>query len=39
MPFEQGLQFIDNIPDAEAYWVFKNGEIKYSKNFENYIKK
>lgn len=38
MPFEQGLQFIDNLPETEALWVLKNGDIKYSKNFKDLIK-
>jgi len=39
MPFEQGLKFIDSLPDTEALWVLKNGEIKYSANFKDLIKK
>ncbi|MDF2686346.1 MAG: ApbE family lipoprotein [Clostridia bacterium] len=39
MPFEQGLQFIDNLQNTEALWIFKNGEIKYSANFKDFIKK
>lgn len=39
MPFQQGLKFINDLPDTEALWVFKNGEIKYSKNFDKYLKK
>lgn len=39
MPIEEGEMFINSLPDVEAMWVMKNGEIRYSKNFENYIKK
>jgi FAD:protein FMN transferase len=38
MPFEQGLKFINKLPDTEALWVMKNGEIKYSENFKEFIK-
>lgn len=37
MPFEEGLAYIESLEDAEAMWVMKDGEIKYSKNFEKYI--
>ncbi len=36
MPFEQGLELIESMPDTEALWVFKNGEIKYSAGFLAY---
>lgn len=39
MPFDEGKKYIDSLPDIEAMWVMKNGEIRYSKNFEKYIKK
>nr|WP_246241072.1 FAD:protein FMN transferase [Anaerocolumna sedimenticola] len=39
MPFEEGRKLIESIPDTEALWVFKNGDIKYSTNFESYVKK
>lgn len=38
MPFEQGKEFIDSMPDTEAMWVFNDGEIEYSENFEKLIK-
>ncbi len=37
MPYENGLALINSIEDAEAIWVFKDGSIHYSKNFEDYI--
>lgn len=38
MPFEIGLKFINNLPNTEALWVLKNGQIKYSDGFEKYTK-
>jgi thiamine biosynthesis lipoprotein len=38
MPYEQGVSFIDSIQDAEAVWIMHDNEIKYSKNFKQYIK-
>lgn len=38
MPFDEGLKYINNLPDTEAMWVMENGEIKYSANFKKYIK-
>lgn len=37
MPYEEGLALINSIEDAEAIWVYEDGTIKYSKNFEKYI--
>ncbi len=37
MPFEEGLEYINNIPDTEAVWVLQDDSIKYSENFEDYI--
>jgi hypothetical protein len=31
--------FRSSLPGVEAMWVMKNGEIKYSRNFQKYIKK
>jgi thiamine biosynthesis lipoprotein len=39
MPYEQGLALIESLPDAEALWVFLNGDIKYTDGFESLIKK
>jgi len=38
MPFEQGIKFINSMPNTEAMWIFNDGEIKYSENFEKLIK-
>ncbi len=37
MPFEEGLSFIENTPDTEALWVFKDGSMKSSSGFSDYI--
>lgn len=37
MPYEDGLKLINSIENAEAIWVLKDGSIKYSENFEDYI--
>ena len=39
MPFEKGLKYINSLPDTEALWVMKNGDVKYSANFEKFLKK
>lgn len=38
IPYEQGLEIINNIADTEAVWVFPDNSIKYSENFKQYIK-
>lgn len=37
MPYEEGLALINSIENAEAIWVYKDGTMKYSENFEKYI--
>lgn len=39
MPYEEGLALISSMNNAEAIWVLKDGSIKYSDNFEDYIVK
>lgn len=39
MPYEDGKKLIESLPDTEALWVFPDGTMKYSKNFEKFIKK
>lgn len=39
MNYEDGKVLIDSLPDAEAIWVFHNGDIKYTERFEKLIKK
>lgn len=39
MPFDKGLELIESLPDAEALWVFKDGEMKYSTDFQKFISK
>jgi len=39
MSLEEGMEFIESIPDAEAFWVLSSGEFKYSSHFMDYIRK
>jgi len=39
MPFEQGKEYIEKLPNTEVLWVMKDGSIEYSSGFEEYIKK
>jgi len=39
MPFEQGAEYIENLPETEAVWVFHDGSTKYSSGFEALLKK
>lgn len=39
MPYEEGKEFVENLPDTEALWVFKDGSKKFSTGFEDYITK
>ncbi len=34
MPYEEGLHYIESLPDTYAMWVFKDGEIRLSKGAE-----
>jgi len=38
MPFVQGKKLIENLPDTEALWIFKDEKIEYSSCFKNFIK-
>ncbi|MBP8692046.1 MAG: FAD:protein FMN transferase [Sedimentibacter sp.] len=38
MPFEEGLEFINSLPEVEAMWIFKDKTVRYSENFESFIK-
>lgn len=37
MPFEEGLEYINALPDIEAMWLFKDGAVKYSDHFKDYL--
>lgn len=37
MPYEDGLALINSIEGVEAIWVFEDGSIRYSENFQAYI--
>ena len=39
MPYEEGKEFVESLPDTEALWVFKDGEEKSSSGFQDYIAK
>lgn len=39
MPYEEGYQLIEELAGTEAMWVMKDGELRYSSGFEQYIKK
>jgi FAD:protein FMN transferase len=38
MPYEDGLKLIESLPNTEALWVMNDGELKYSTNFQKFIK-
>lgn len=37
MTFEEGMKFIDNLPETGALWVLNDGQVKYSTHFEQLI--
>lgn len=39
LDYEQGLEIIENTAGAEAMWLLKNGEQRYSSGFKNYCVK
>lgn len=39
MSYEDGLDLIESLSDTEALWVFKDGSMKYSSGFSDYIHK
>lgn len=39
MPYEEGLKLIESFEDTEALWVYKDGTMKYSPGFSDYIRK
>jgi thiamine biosynthesis lipoprotein len=38
MTFEEGFEFINSLPETEAMWIFSDKTVKYSDNFESFIK-
>lgn len=38
LPFEEGLELINSMPNTEAMWIFTDKTVKYSENFESLIK-
>ena len=39
LPFEEGMQLVQALGDAEALWIFPNGEIRYTPGMADYIQK
>lgn len=37
MTYEEGVELVNQLEDTEAIWVLKDGSIRYSKHFEDYI--
>ena len=37
MEYEDGFNYINQLDDAEACWVFANGSIKYSQGFRQFV--
>ncbi|MBQ9859356.1 MAG: FAD:protein FMN transferase [Clostridia bacterium] len=37
MPVEEGMAFLQTVPEAAAVWVLADGSLRYSPNFESYI--
>lgn len=38
MSYEDGLKLIESIDNTEAIWILKDGSLKYSSNFQEFIK-
>lgn len=38
MPFEEGIQLIENLIDTEAVWIFPDDSVKFSSGFEALLK-
>ena len=38
MPYEEGLAYINSLSGVEAVWVMRDGEVRYSDNFKQYLK-
>lgn len=37
LPFSEGFELIDKFDDFEAVWIMKDGSVKTTDNFDNYI--
>lgn len=37
MPYEQGLELIESLPDTAAVWVFADKQVKYSSRFTDFV--
>jgi len=38
MSVEEGTEFIESLPDIEAFWILSSGEFIYSSHFRDYLK-
>lgn len=38
LPFEEGIQMIESLPDTEAVWIFPDDSVKFSSGFEALLK-
>lgn len=39
LPYEEGSKLIESLPDTEALWVYADGTMKFSSNFEAFLMK
>lgn len=39
MPFDEGRNLIDSLPEVEAMWVHKDGQVEYSSGFQSFLEK
>lgn len=39
LPYEEGLQLIEGLPDTEALWIYSDGTMKYTSGFEEFLAK
>lgn len=37
LPWEEGLKLVESLGDAEALWVFENGDVRFSSGMADYI--
>lgn len=37
MPFEEGLAYVNGLDGVEAMWIFEDGSVHYSTDFEQYL--
>ena len=37
MPYEEGRKFVDSLDGVEAYWIFKDGSIRYTDGMDSLL--